>query len=200
MCIHLPFKYRKAVQVLNYFAVKSGGRINEMKALKLVFLSDRFHLRKYGRPITNDEYFAMPFGPVASGVKDIAEFSFCLDKSEDDYARQFLARLNQFTIESKSNVNQKVFSKSDLEAMEYAWVKFGKLSKYELSDLTHEYPEWKKHEEFLQKFKRVKMSYEDFFEDPPAGVDKCFDLTLEEKTDRLAYLKENSNIEAAWCH
>ena len=82
MCVHLNFDYQKATQSLTFFAEKEGGRIHKMKALKLVYLADRYHLRKYGRPITNDEYFAMPYGPVASGVKDIIEMSDFLGAEE----------------------------------------------------------------------------------------------------------------------
>jgi len=45
------FNHKKAVQTLAYFAQKEGGVINKMKAFKLIWLSDRLHLRKYGRPI-----------------------------------------------------------------------------------------------------------------------------------------------------
>ena len=90
MCTHLTFKYETATQALNYLALKSGGRINKMKALKLIFFSDRYHLRKYGRPITNDEYLAMEYGPVASGVKDIAEMSDFLGSKAAKYAGKFI--------------------------------------------------------------------------------------------------------------
>jgi hypothetical protein len=36
-------------------------------------------LRKYGRPVTNDEYVAMGYGPVGSKTKDIAEDTSFLD-------------------------------------------------------------------------------------------------------------------------
>ncbi len=62
------FSHRKATQALNFFAAKAGGKINKMKALKLVFFADRYHLRKYGRPVVGDEYLAMNYGPVASGT------------------------------------------------------------------------------------------------------------------------------------
>lgn len=200
MCVHLSFKYKKAAQALNFFAFESGGQINKMKALKLVFFADRYHLRKFGRPITNDEYYAMPFGPVASGVKDIAEFSDFLGETEREYALKFLERLDQYTIRSKSQCDEKVFSKSDLEALRYSWERFGQVEEFALSELTHEYPEWKRHKTALGTIQRIKMFYEDFFEDPPSSVDKCFELSPEEKTDRLDYLKEISRIEASWSH
>ena len=70
----LEFDYKKATQAINYFTKKEGGQIEKLKLIKLVYLADRFHLRKYGRPIMNDTYLAMPLGPVGSSVKDIAEF------------------------------------------------------------------------------------------------------------------------------
>ena len=91
MCVHLTFSHKKATQALNFFARSAGGSISKIKALKLVFFADRYHLRKYGRPVTNDEYYAMPKGPVPSHVKDIAEMSDFLSKNEKSYADKFLS-------------------------------------------------------------------------------------------------------------
>src|SRR2546426_6564656 len=96
----LTFSHRKATQVLNFFARKNGGQINKMKALKLVFFADRYHLRQFGRPITNDEYLAMEYGPVASGCKDLAEMSDFLDLHERSYAEKFLACAGQYDFAS----------------------------------------------------------------------------------------------------
>lgn len=200
MCIHLPFKFKKATQALNFFAIKSGGEINKMKALKLVFFADRYHIRKYARPITNCEYRAMDFGPVASEVKDIAEFTDFASKISKEYAQDFIEKIGQYTIRSKANLVEKVFSKSDLEALQFAWEKFGRINEFDLAELTHKYPEWKRHEEALKSQSSVMMDYEDFFKDPPSTFDKCFDLSAEEKTAKLDYLKELSKIEKAWSH
>src|SRR4030042_860609 len=89
--LNLNFDYRKATQALNYFARKQGGQINKMKALKLVYLADRYHLRKYGRLITNDVYFAMNYGAVPSSAKDIAEGSEFLGEMEKEYSSRYLA-------------------------------------------------------------------------------------------------------------
>ena len=46
-------------------------RISQFDILKTLFLADREHLNKYGRPVTFDEYVAMPDGPVPSLAYDI---------------------------------------------------------------------------------------------------------------------------------
>src|SRR5207237_3271008 len=84
------FSHRKATQALNFFAHRAGGSINKMKALKLVYFTDRYHLRRYGRPVVGDEYVAMNYGPVASGTKDVAEMSDFLGEEEKTYARRFI--------------------------------------------------------------------------------------------------------------
>jgi uncharacterized phage-associated protein len=198
MCIHLKFNHRKAVQMLNLLAEKNGGQINKMKAIKLVFFADRYHLRKYGRPITNDEYFAMDFGPVPSGSKDIAELSGFLSESEMKYASEFIEMTDRYTYKSISPANRKVFSQTDLDALSFAWDKFGQFDQYQLADITHDLPEWKKHENGLKYNSRIKMNYEDFLENQPKS-DMCqIEVSAEDKMDFIDHLKEISRIESLW--
>jgi uncharacterized phage-associated protein len=195
------FSHRKATQALNFFAREAGGTINKMKALKLVFLADRYHLRKYGRPITNDEYFALEYGPVASGAKDLAEMSDFLGADERSYARRFIRPAKtELTYSSVAEIDEKVLSESDREALDYAWQKFGRVEKYRLSKVTHRYPEWKRHEAALASkvVSRVPMSYEDFLLDPEAGTDPCFKLSDQVRQDRRSLLAELEAFEARW--
>ena len=199
MCIHLKFNYRKATQSLVFFAQQSGGTIDKLKALKLVYLADRYHLRKYGRPITNDEYFAMPYGPVASGVKDIAEFSDFLGEKERTYAAQYLTKAKGHYIGTTQPLQGDALSESEIEALSFAWETFGHYAQFELSEITHKYPEWKKHEQNLQSYTRLKMNLEDFLDDPTEpGVEKCFELSVEDKQDTLDELQELSRLEDLW--
>lgn len=50
-------------------------RVSQFDILKTLFLSDQAHLNRYGRPITFDEYVAMPDGPVPSLAYDILKGS-----------------------------------------------------------------------------------------------------------------------------
>jgi len=197
MCIHLNFAHYKATQALNYFALKSRGRISTLKALKLTYFADRFHLRKYGRPITNDEYFAMRLGPVPCGVKDIAEISGVLDQQYREYILTFISRDGD-DVESVNSVDRNVLSESDMEALSFAWETFGKLDQHDLSEMTHQYPEWKKHESALKICPRIRMDLYDFFDDPETDTDKCYDLTENDRTERQEQLKERAAIEALW--
>jgi len=196
--IHFNFDLKKATQALNWLAVKSGGRINKLKALKLIYLADRYHLRKYGRLITNDSYFAMDYGPVPSGVKDLAEVSEFLGKDEQNYSKKFIQPVNQYTLESIAEPDHSVFSDSDVEALVFAWETFAHLDRFTLANLTHEYPEWKKHQQALKLDSRIQMDLVDFFEDPKGDIEKCYTLSYDEKSARRNQLAEMAKIESLW--
>jgi len=54
-----------------YLSKKMNASIDKLAAIKLLFFADRYHLRKYGRLITEDTYYALPHGPVASNALDV---------------------------------------------------------------------------------------------------------------------------------
>jgi uncharacterized phage-associated protein len=175
----LEFDHKKATQAINFFARKEGLKIDKLKLIKLVYLADRFHLRRYGRPITNDAYIAMPLGPVGSSVKDIAEFSDFLDETERKYASSYLAQGGiENTVVSVADVDNNVFSKSELEALNFVYKEFGNKSTSFLVDVVHKYPDWEKFKKSLEtkETTREPMSYSDFFKNPSNG-----------KNDKLAF-------------
>jgi uncharacterized phage-associated protein len=196
--ISLNFDYKKATQALNYFAVAEGGRISQLKALKLVYFADRYHLRKYGRPITNDDYWAMALGPVPSGTRDISLLnSEYLDEREISYAADYIAS-DGYALISKKPVDNMLFSESDVEALRFSWEVFGQLVRFDIADITHLYPEWNKHKEALEINSRVHMYLEDFLQDPESDVNKCYELSDEMKKERLEQLKELAEVAGLW--
>ena len=161
--------YQKLTQALNYLANQCGpGVLNRMKAVKLVYLADRYHLRKFGRPLAADSYYGMKLGPVGTLAKDLVDGDkeFLEDEARQ-YATTFLGTEGEYEYRSMREVERDVFSASDIEALDFAIAQFGRLDQWQLADLTHVFPEWKKHEpEASQPGNRVPLSYFDFFEDP----------------------------------
>jgi len=56
-----PQKIRQAIA---YIASKIPEAQNMYKVLKVMYFADKLHLRRYGRVIFGDRYFAMKHGPV----------------------------------------------------------------------------------------------------------------------------------------
>ena len=192
------FDQQKSTQALNYFAIQAGGQINKMKALKLVFFADRYHLRKYGRLITNDNYIAMQHGPVPSSTKDIAESNDYLDEVSMGYSRGFIKPVGNLKLKSVNPVDESILSESDLEALQFAWDNFGDLTQFELRDLTHLYPEWSKFKDILLVRSWMPMDLFDFLKDPPREYNKCLELNSEAQSLRKDQLAELAATESLW--
>lgn len=158
--IRFPYDPAKGLAMLEYLLKLAGGRYNYMALLKLAFFADRYHVRTYARPVSMDEYYALKLGPIPSNLTDIISTEYYLSQNfhfEADYY-----------IELKTtDVDLDQFSKSDLEAMQFAVEKFapiGEKSEFFLAHLTHAYPEWEKYKDrFAQFFHgREEMDYKDF--------------------------------------
>ena len=170
----MKFNYKKATQLINFFILKSGKKhLGKLEILKLVFLADRYHLRKYGRSITNDEYWAMPYGPVASAVKDITDLTDFLADTEKKYASTYIAKCYSHCVKSIKNVNYDVFSETDIEALNKTIELKNNVK--DLVKYTHKFPEWKKHQASLESdtSSRIPMDITDFFSETEPDIEYC---------------------------
>ncbi|MEX0851949.1 MAG: Panacea domain-containing protein, partial [Bauldia sp.] len=70
----MPLKFRpkidKIVELLLYLAHKRPDA-DKYQAVKFLYLADKEHLNRYGRPLTYEVYYAMDYGPVASVTLDL---------------------------------------------------------------------------------------------------------------------------------
>ena len=162
--IHLKivknFDHIKATQALNYFAKLNGGEINKMKAIKLIWLSDRLHLRKYARTITKDNYLAMKNGSVASNTLDIANNKYY----DFNYYEGYIKKINKLEIKSIGELDLDVFSDSEEEIIKIVWNFAKDFDQFKLSEFSHLFPEWKKHKNKVENGGREEIDINDFFE------------------------------------
>ncbi len=101
--------YHKIIQSINYFArQRKECAIGKLLFLKLMYLADRYHIRMYGRLISNSRYVAMEYGPVPSESKEIFEF-IGLPESEQEYARMFLEPVSRNMVKSVRDVQIEAF-------------------------------------------------------------------------------------------
>lgn len=172
----------RIIQALAYIASRLPEQcVDNIKAYKLLWLADRYQLRRSGRFITGDVYFAMPKGPVPSNAKNIledAKTSFVYDKA---YRDMYLTlQGNSFCSAAEPNI--RVFSISDREALDLVLSNYGDMTAEQLSALSHQFPEWKSYEERILK-EGTKNSYEidvNLFFEPCAADDKGFFADSEE--------------------
>lgn len=152
----MNFQEEKILNTIIFFTEKSIDKtIDRLKLLKLILLSDRIHLNKYGRFILKDKYSALPNVPVPSNTFDFTKSSI------PNYFD-----VNGFNLTSLSKFNDTFFLKSDIEVMNFVWDKFNKINSNKLRDFSHKFPEWLRFERDLNdKFmpKSYEIVIEDFF-------------------------------------
>ncbi len=61
---------QKIIEAITWAANRLPGS-DRYTILKILFYADKYHLQKYGRPVTGDIYIKMTAGPVASLAYDI---------------------------------------------------------------------------------------------------------------------------------
>ncbi len=137
------FSKEKAIQAINFFVEKEGGKCNYMKVIKLISLSDRLHLQKYGRTITGDKYYAMKHGMVPSTTLDISKVN----------------SPGNWEVGIIDKIDRKQFSKTDLEILEAIYKEYGHLDQFQLrDDISHRLPEWLRYKELFDSgFESRKM-------------------------------------------
>ena len=161
---------RKIVQALNYIACSQlGHTVNCMKAYKLLWLADRYHLRHYGRTISGDVYYALPHGPVPMDAMNVVEGK-PTNLADGSEGVTYIRKCKRYNITSLVAPKMDVFSVSDKEALDCVIEAYGKKTWTELSDFSHTFPEWKEYESklgnpYLKKGYPIDMIL--FFENRP---------------------------------
>ena len=165
------FDYHKALQAMFYLQAKASVS-DKLSLLKLLFFADRYHVRHYGISMLMDNYCAMTLGPVCSKTYAIIKKGLYYDG---------LGEADKLFIDNNlSCVNDSVFIKdigsdelsvSDIEALDFSIKNFAQFTPYDLSQITHAYPEWSRYKYVLENHISASenMNYKDFFDDPEDG-------------------------------
>lgn len=156
---------RTIIEAIFYLLNKKDSA-DKIQLIKWIYLADKYHLVKYGRTITGDQYYAMEYGPVGSMVKDVLELHG-LSGSENKYAASLIENIDKVSFKKRKNtpkIDFEQLSETDKEALDFVVKKFGNMGSWELKDYTHKYPEWKKHERRLKTAtRREKINTEELF-------------------------------------
>jgi uncharacterized phage-associated protein len=154
---------------------QSSAAFHQYKACKLLFLADKRHLVRYGRPLTGDKYCALPYGPIPSETRDLIKALV-----EEKLENPNVAELNRvFDLDrhfscphliAKEAFDPDLLSKSDLEVLEEVVREYGNKSFAELKMITHGTVAFSKAWDAKSPKKSFAMNFEDFFEEDENAV------------------------------
>jgi len=163
----------KIVELLLYLAHRKPGA-DKYQAVKFFYLADREHINRYGRPITSEVYFALPYGPVASTAKDLLEHDPWAMRAAglkelpfevEKVARPSPDKTDLVIIgKPKREVDYELFSRSDLRVFDEILKDYGDLDFDALYKLTHDHAAYKKAWANREHSKRGRMTYDDMIE------------------------------------
>jgi uncharacterized phage-associated protein len=168
--IYFRTNIRKALEVIVWCAQKRET-VDFHTVLKVLFGADLYHLNKYGRPIVGDTYSALDYGPVPQTTYDLL-------KREPLALEELGTATLPFEVEGSYRVRAtrppdlSLLSRSDIEALEDGWRRFGRLGFADRTRESHQHPAWRN----ARAAGVQSMDYADFLEGENATPDAIADL------------------------
>ena len=132
------FDAEKSVAATAYLAHGTGESMYPI--LKMLYLVDKCHLERYGRPVTGDRHVAFKEGPAPSAIYDLMKF-LRGEHQYSDYseARDFLnvnATTHAVTVVKMPDLD--VLSPSDLECLDEILALYREKGKWHVIDVSHD--------------------------------------------------------------
>jgi len=168
-------KTEKIIQTICYLlkSIKKK-QLGKVHLIKLLFFADKYHLLRYGGTISEDDYYAMVNGPVASTAKDVLDLD--ADSLDSFYFKMvknlIVKKYNDngyyhYTLKEKAfDYDYDLLSETDVESLNFVIKNMGSWNKTQLVEYSHKYPEWIEHEKFLKEnpgARSGKIYLEDMF-------------------------------------
>jgi uncharacterized phage-associated protein len=137
--IQMKFNETKTINAVLYIVTKLK-RNDFHKIFKILYFSDREHLKEYGRTITGDRYIAMSDGPVPSNLYDIFK-----SVRGDGYFKDngkfgvYFSVIGNDLIKAHKEPDLKKLSKTDIQHINNSIELYGNLSWDEIREKSHDY-------------------------------------------------------------
>lgn len=163
-------RVREAILHLIHRADVNRFEVTQYDILKSLFFADRSHLNRYRRPITFDQYHALPDGPVPSLSYDVLkEALIAFDAIGIDEALWETEPAGGRAIRyfnALRDGSDDVLSESDVEELDAAQDLVRELGFRGVWEKSHADPAYKKAWEQRGDSKRFPMRYEDLLDEP----------------------------------
>lgn len=139
--LEVRFNEEKTTQAAALFLKLSGGRMNYMVLIKLLYLLDRRALLKWGRPVTGDDYYSMKLGPVLSEVLSL--ISEAPNPDKPGYWVAHISPPQSYEVELLEDPGDAQLSEAEESVIEAVFKKYGHFNPFRLADFLHKLlPEW----------------------------------------------------------
>lgn len=160
------------------YLAQSGMELDQYQVVKLIYLADREHFRRFRRPISFDKFVAMEYGPVASNALRImkGESVSGVDRASLPFEVRKIEK-RYFIGHPKRQIERVMFSKSDLNVLDWVITQYGKYTFKALFDLTHKHFAYDRAWQNRQS-NAEHMRFEDFLDESADKAEIVEDLAF----------------------
>ncbi len=142
MGFRFAFDEKKATQATALFIEKSGGSINYMKLIKLLYLANREALSRWGKAVVPDGYYSLPYGPILSKVLSLITEQ--LRPGTVSFWKEHVSAPQDYSIRITQNPGFDEFSAREISLLGEVFAKYGQMNEWDLVDWCHKnLREWK---------------------------------------------------------
>ena len=131
------FREDKATQMAARFLQLSKGQMPYLKLIKLLYMADKQMLLTRGKPIVYDAWVSMKKGPVLSTTYDLIK----QNDGSTYWSRHIRTKGYDALLESDPGTDN--LSRAEEHIIEAVFAQYGHVDKWDLVELTHDFPEWK---------------------------------------------------------
>jgi uncharacterized phage-associated protein len=134
--------FRKTLQAVGVLLKEATNRTAPyLRILKLMYMADRISLREKGRSITQDQPFAMKYGPVLSRTFDLIKGT---DPKTPEWSR-FVERRN-YEVQLVNDPGIGDLCRYEIQLLQKVWTDHLSQNDFDLVEETHQFEEWKKND------------------------------------------------------
>jgi len=133
-----------------YFCEHTDSKfLGKVKLMKLFYYLDFTHVKKFGSPITFDQYVKLDHGPIPSTIKNMVDDADADPDSSPladtiDIQKEDGVMMHRIVARRKmTEFDKKLFSKSEMRILEEICKRFGNKNMKFIEDASHEEAPWK---------------------------------------------------------
>lgn len=131
------FREDKATQIAAQFLQLADGSMKYLNLIKLLYLSDKQMLLRWGEPMIYDQWYSMRYGPVVSKTYELIKAGI----APGDYWSDHICTKGNFAI-FQSDPGNADLSSAENAIITEVYEEYGNMDQWDLVRLSHTFPEW----------------------------------------------------------
>lgn len=175
-------KYRedKATQAAALLLKLRGAPMSHLKLMKLLYIAEREALLKWRRPIFFDHYVCMDHGPVLSQTLNVINGA-CEIKGPWS---ESISTPSKHEVQLIKDPGSEDLSEAEEALLRSVFDRYGKMSRWQVRDLTHAFPEWQD-----PKGSSIPIEYRDILRG--SGMTEIETASIIDEIEEIALMEEH---------